>query len=248
VSIIPPIVPPWIGPKPGSVDDSLAKDEKITAQELLRRGGFPRSQLRTGAAVMGAESGYNPDIDNGICCIGLMQINYKVHKGTKGIPADEEKAKEWLRDPLNNVKVAYAIWVEAGMRWCDGNGNPWEAHCNGAYRKFLGQNPVITVKKNTGSGAIGDAVGDVADAALGPIDEIAGALLSPSTWFRIAKGGFGGAMLVLGTGALVFVIATRSNTVKKAASVAADVVPAGKAAKVAGKAKGAVSGAAKAAT
>jgi len=239
IPAIPAPLRPWdlpgipqvpLAPKAGDyVNDVAAKDERVHASELMRRNGFPESSLREGVATMGAESGYDPNVDNGICCIGLMQVNVDAHKGTKGIPADRDKAVEWLKVPDNNLKVAYIIWVGAGRKFCAGNMNPWEANCNGKWRGYVGQDPLITVKKNTGTGAV---VGGVVDAALGPLDEIASALLSADTWFRIGKGTLGGVLLIIGVGGLMFVVA---NKVAKTPAVqaATGVVPVGKAAKVA---------------
>lgn len=237
---IPPHLRPWDYPDlipgvdqgAGYVNDIAAKDERVHASELLRRNGFPESSLREGVATMGAESGFDPNADNGICCIGLMQVNVDAHKGTKGIPADRAKAVEWLKIPDNNCKVAHTIWVGAGRKFCAGNGNPWEANCNGRWRNFVGQDPMITVKKNTGTGGV---IGDIADVALGPLDEIASALLSADTWFRIGKGTLGGVLVIIGIGGLMFVVA---NKVAKTPAVkaATSAIPAGKVAKVVSKA------------
>jgi hypothetical protein len=73
---------------------------------------------------------------------------------------------------------------------------------------------LITVGPNSVGGAVSGAVSDVAgeaasvaDAALGPVDEIASALLSRDTWFRVGKGFLGGLIVVIGTGAIVAIAA-----------------------------------------
>lgn len=253
MSIVPPIVPPsWFG-GPDKVNDNLGKDEKVRLSEILRRNGFPANVARTqGAPVAMAESRGNPDAVNtdakcspdGDVAVGLMQI-CTIHKGTMGIPADQNAAIEYLKNPDHNADVAHQLWIKQG--W-----GPWEAYTSGAYRRFLGQDPIITIKKGATSlpGDAVDAAGDVVDKALGPIDEIASAILSPSTWFRLWKGSAGAMLLLLGVAALVLIIASRAaksptgKAVTKTAGNVASVVPVGRAAKVAGKAKSAVKAAA----
>lgn len=199
--------------------DVVVKDEKIRASTLIARyTGWRGTNARIARGVMGGESSFNPEAEN-FCCVGLMQVNAMVHKGKFGMPADEQEARRWLKDPINNVKAAYALWLSVGGSW-----EPWEAYTNGSWKLHTHQDPTIILKKKTATGAVGDAVADAADAALGPVDEFIGALLSPSTWFRIGKGALGGTLIVLGTGAMVFVIASRSpigraTPVGKAASV-----------------------------
>jgi hypothetical protein len=229
--IVTPLGPIDIFGQERHLNDSISKDERITATALLSKGGFPRSALREGAAVMGAESGYKTDIDNGICCIGLMQINYKAWRGKLGIPADEGKAKDYLKDPVNNVTVAHEIWKDAGGTFT----RDWEARQNGAYRRYLGQNPLITVTKNTLIGDVGDAVGGAVDKVtdpLGAIGDTISFLSSPDSWFRIGKGVLGGWLIVLGVGGIVFVVAKKA-VASPVGQTATDLIPGGGVAKTA---------------
>lgn len=222
-------LPPVLWPE---ANDRIAPDERITAKDLLSKGGFPDSALRDGAAVMGAESGYDPNAEN-YCCVGLMQINAMAHKGKMGIPADETEARKWLKNPHNNVRVAYQIWQGAGGSFAP----DWEAFTNGSYRRFLGRNPVITIKHtatgNAGLDGVTGAVGDVVD-ALTPFDELAGLtsgvitlLTDRDTWFRVGKGVLGYSLVIIGAGGLVFIIGSRisksqaGQTAKKVAVTAA---------------------------
>ena len=188
------------------VADAVVKDEKIRASELIRRHtGWRGNNARIAKGVMGGESGFRVDASN-YCCHGLMQINVLVHAGKFGIPADRGAAIKWLYDPVNNVKAAYALWLSVGGSW-----QPWEAYTNGSWKLHTYSDPMILVGKNSAYGVAGDAVSSVADAALGPVDEFVGALMSPSTWFRIGKGVGGIVLIGLGTGAIVFVVASKAG-------------------------------------
>lgn len=199
------------------VADAVIKDEKLRASELIRRHtGWRGNDAYIAKGVMGGESGFRADAHN-YCCHGLMQLNVLVHAGKFGIPADREAAIKWLYNPVNNVKAAYALWLSVGGSW-----RPWEAFTNGSWKLHTHEDPMITVDKNSLYGAAGDAVTGIADAALGPVDEFMGALLSPSTWFRIGKGVGGVVLIGLGTGAIVFVVASKAgaNPVTKAVKAA----------------------------
>jgi hypothetical protein len=217
-------IPPLLFPTPhtGPIDDALAKDEKLHASELIRRfTGWRGENAKIARGVMGGESGFNPTAGN-YCCHGLMAINVLVHAGKFGIPADKDAAIKWLQNPENNLKAAYKLWVSVGGSW-----QPWEAYTNGSWKLHTHTDPIITVKKNTGTEAAADAVGGAVDGLLGPVDEFISALLSPSTWFRIGKGALGGGLIILGTGAMVFVVANKSGATRAVAKA----VPAGKAIK-----------------
>jgi hypothetical protein len=156
---VPPLIPP-VFPAPAA-DDAAVKDEKVRASKLIHdHTGWRGHDAFVARGVMGAESGFDPDVDNGVCCIGLMQMNLN-HAGSYGIPKDKEKAKAWLKDPVNNVEAAYKLWQDRMV-----------AHLghlhNGSYRLHMNQDPLITVKKNSLSGGVVDTVGAAADAALGP--------------------------------------------------------------------------------
>jgi hypothetical protein len=214
---LPPMIPPLdLLPGADKVNDVLAGDttERIPASQLIQQEtGWRGNNAIIARAVMGGESSYNPDAANA-CCVGLMQVNASVHKGKFGMPSDEQEARQWLRDPRNNLRAAYKVWLLQG--W-----DAWEAYTNGSWRQHRGADPLITVRtKRTGTGAVVGAAGDVVDAALGPVDEIAGALLNPSTWLRIGKGVGGMVLIVMGVGGLVFVVASKSNTGKSLKSTA----------------------------
>lgn len=101
-----------------------------------KAGGFPDSQLVTAVAVAFAESSWNPNTYNGICCYGLWQINKSAHPD---LWAKYGAGDKW-KIPTNNAKMAYEIWRRAGGKWGKngGGGNPWAAYGNSRYRSAIG--------------------------------------------------------------------------------------------------------------
>lgn len=197
-------------PNPGDVlgdilgkgDDVLAKDERVHLSKLLADNGWGTGEeAKIAAAVVMGESGGNPNVVNSIKCVGLFQLNVPVHKGTRGMPADEEKAIEWAKDPVNNVRFARSLYESKG--WA-----PWDAYKNGSYRKFLGQDPLITVSHNSLTDPISGAVNAVTSIP-DTIAKIVGALFDPSTYLRVGKGALGGVFIIVGVGAAVFIIANK---------------------------------------
>lgn len=202
--LIPPLNPTGAAKKAGDV---AVKDEKVRASTLIaQETGWRGNDARIARAVMGGESGYNTHAAN-YCCHGLMQVNVLAHAGKFGLPADKDKAAKVMEDdPRFNLRVAYKIFQAQG--W-----DAWEAYTNGSWKKFVGQDPVITVNKNSIQESVGGAVGDAVDAVTAPFDavgDIVNALFSPSAWLRLGKGALGGGLVILGTGALVFIVANRA--------------------------------------
>lgn len=212
-----PFVPPVTtgGPHLPTVDDKLVKDKKVRASKLIHdHSGWRGSNALIARGVMGGESGFNPNADNGICCVGLMQMNLN-HAGKYGIPAGQEAATKWLKNSVNNIESAYKLWQDQG--W-----DAWEAFTNGSFRKFQGHDPLVPIT-STVSGGVVDTVSDAADAALGPLDELASTLLSKDTWFRIGKGALGFNLAMVGVAGLGLIVALRvskSAPVKSAVAVA----------------------------
>lgn len=219
-SLVPPII---MLPTPDKTADKLVKDRKVPASTLIRdHTGWRGQDARIARGVMGAESGFNAGAvnnaakcsDKGDVAVGLMQV-CTIHKGSYGIPANLDRAIDWLKDPINNVEAAYRVWSVQG--W-----DAWEMFTNQRYKAFMNQNPLITLEKRSATTAVQDA----ADAALGPVDEIAGALLNPSTWLRVGKGALGGTLLLVGVGGLVFLAANKAAK-SGAGRAAMRVTPAG---------------------
>lgn len=227
----PLLTPLFGGPKTNAkVDDLLAKDKKVHLSKILSDAGFTGDDLKTGMAVTLAESRGNPKAKNNTAgcgtnkdgttarAIGLMQI-CTVNAGVAGFSSDPQTFETQMMDAESNAKAGRAILSSQG--W-----GAWETFSNGAYRKYLGQDPMIQLGKSTLTGNVAATVKD----ALSPLDflgKIASALVDPSTYFRLGKGALGGIMLILGTAALVFMIANKASggkvasTAKKAAVTAA---------------------------
>jgi hypothetical protein len=158
----------------GDLDDKAVKDERVPLQTFLaRHGGWSGNDLKEAAAVAIAESGLRKDVVNQTPCgtnanaVGWFQI-CTVHAGTHGLSPDRAKAAEQLKNPATNTRVAYAIWRAAGGTFA----KDWEVVTNGAYKKFLGQNPLVTVEKGSVTDAIGDTAGAVAGAVASPLDTL----------------------------------------------------------------------------
>lgn len=221
------IVPPT--PNPKKLNDDLVKDDKESARAFVKRHGWTGPAVYEAVGVMGAESSFDPSKSNPTPCspngdhaIGLFAM-CTVHAGKFGIPIDREKAVEWLKDPDNNADAAFKLYTAAGMTF----GHDWVTYQNGAWKKFRYQNPLITTKKHTATGIVGDTV----DKALGPLDEIVTAVLSPSTWFRVGKGIAGWNLILLGAGTMVYLASKKAYanpTVNKTVKLAAKGTPVGK--------------------
>jgi hypothetical protein len=90
--------------------------------QLATQAGFPDPKLAS--AIAFAESGGVPGAitsSSRELSIGLWQINTRAHP---------QYPVEWLKDPLNNARAAYAI-SRGGSNW-----KPWSAFTSGAYHKF----------------------------------------------------------------------------------------------------------------
>lgn len=193
----------------GKAGDALVPDkvEKVPLSALLQEAGFggKNSSLnRTFRGITIAESGADPTNDNGDY-IGLLQVGV-VHAGTCGIPKTDPVT--WLHNPRNNLKAGHCVYLKQGFP-------AWEAYTNRSYQKYVGQDPLITV---TDKRSIHSEVVDAVSSPLGAIGDVISALFDPSTYARIGKGLLGGILLILGTGALVFIV---GNRVSKATPVRA---------------------------
>lgn len=140
---------------------------KIAAYAAL---GFPPNQVKVASAVALAESGGDARIDNGICCVGLWQVN-RVHAGILGSPKDPAKFTEWLKNPVNNARAAGYIFrtQEPKNQW---SMNKWEAWGNGSYTKFLGSALSAEVKNGGGANlAAATGVTGLAEGLLGGLGD-----------------------------------------------------------------------------
>jgi hypothetical protein len=166
-------------------------------------------------AVAMAESRGDPEADNGTCCHCLFQI-HRDWAGKNGAPSDPDKFFEWLNDPYNCAKFAHWIWTNNHHTFA----GQWETFDTGAYRRFLGQDPLITVGQRI---PIVDDVSDAVDTVTKTIPQFIAALFDPSTYLRIGKGFLGGIFIIIGLASLVFIVANRAintNPVRNARKLA----------------------------
>lgn len=161
--------------------------EQIAAS--MRKAGFPESAIPTGVAVAMAESGGDPtQINtanrNGSRDYGLFQIN-TVHGSLL-------QQGDW-RNPDDNAKMAYKVWVDAGRKW-----TPWAVYNSGSYTKFLSGVLPKTSTTNPPAQSSAGSGGEVRDGAdvrnqnsgtytpivtgFGVFAEIWNAFVSPEFW------------------------------------------------------------------
>lgn len=192
------------------LDVAKADKHKKLSQLISENSGWHGTDAVITRAVIMSESSGDPSIVNSLTCVGLMQICFGSWAGKFGAPKDKNEFIKYFQDPATNISYAYTnIWKGS---WPKSAGQ-WEAYSTGRYRKWMPAppDPDITIKKESaGISDIAGVPGQVLDKALGPIDEIASALLSADTWARFGKGILGGVILILGTGAMVFVIANKA--------------------------------------
>jgi hypothetical protein len=189
---------------PHAAKHALDSPKQKHLSALIRENtGWRGTAQHTAQGVTWAESRGDPKARN-YCCTGLMQIHY-VHCGTKGLSKDRETCRKELEDPGRNLRVAFALWNETGGRTAAEHWQPWEGYTNGSWRKHTSFDPLINLEDNT----VGGAVGDAAEAVIKPFDALITFLTSPDSWFRIGKGLLGGLLVILGVGAIVFIVAQK---------------------------------------
>lgn len=128
--------------------------------QVARGAGFGKTDdmLVTAVAVALAESsGRTKAVSVTGCCIGLWQINTRVHPYTK----------TQMNDPTQNAAAAWSI-SKQGTDW-----SPWTAYNTGAYLLYkssverqLGATPGSadvsdTASESVGSGDVFDTIGDI---------------------------------------------------------------------------------------
>lgn len=102
---------------------------------IAEGAGFSGAQARVAAAIAMAESGGNPNAvgDNGTS-YGLWQIHLPAHPGISIAQAE---------NPQTAAAAAYGI-SNSGTNW-----NPWSTYTNGAYTKYLGEQPQTSAHPTT---------------------------------------------------------------------------------------------------
>ncbi len=221
----------------------MATYDRKALEALAKRAGFSDYGAFVWSFIALAESGGDPSATNkntdGSVDVGLWQIN-SIHRA-----ANPTWSEEWLKNPLNNARAAYALAKDAGGKGQYAGTTPWNSskESRGDYK---GWKERIADWQKTGDGYAGSVVqetlrGDldipvvsdiiegadsVKDAAVGAL-ELAGRsavwIGNPRNWLRVVYV-VGGLSLVVGGATII---------AKPAIASATDVLPVGKLAKLA---------------
>lgn len=170
-----------------------------------RQGGFSGAEIPIAVAIALAESGGRTDAthrnSNGSIDHGLWQIN--------DVNASVLASGNWA-NPLDNARMAYAIYRQQGWR-------AWTTYKHGTYAKFLTPglqdavpNPNVPAYPAGLPGPLGD------------IESAVKVLTNPHTWLRLATIIAGGVLLLMGLALLGWKNAPQS--VKTAAKESAKAV------------------------
>ena len=174
--------------------------DKLTAEEIATvaaTAGFNKSKdmLAMATAVALAESsGKSKAVSSTGCCIGLWQINVRVHPYTK----------QQMEDPAQNAAAAWKI-SNSGTNW-----KPWEVYTLGMYQLHMPAAKSAADKVMQGHGTIpGVIAGNLVDEA-STITDIVQFPEMVRQWIsdrnnimRIAKVALGGGLVIAG---IVFVM------------------------------------------
>lgn len=198
----------------GSALDLAKADKHTKLSDLIsQNSGWRGTDAVITRAVIMAESSGDHTVVNNLTCVGFLQVCFASWAGKFGAPSNKDEFIKYFQDPANNISYSYRhIWRGSWPK----SASQWEAYSTGRYRQFMPNppDPDIVSKQSAGlgdvTGAVTGAVSGVADKVLGPLDEIASALLSADTWARLGKGALGGTLVILGTGAMVFIIANKA--------------------------------------
>lgn len=201
-------------------------DAQIAA--AAKAAGFSGSALAKAVAIALAESSGNPRAHNAVPpdnSYGLWQINMLGSMGPARRKQFGLSSNSQLFDPVTNAKAAFAI--SSGGK----NFRPWTTYTSGAYLRYMSRankaagNPSSSVP---GSGV--SQAGFLDD--VNPFPEIIAFfefISDPKTWLRLG--------LILGGAALLAMALVQASGIagkaKQVISVAADILPQGKALKAA---------------
>ncbi|AFK66487.1 hypothetical protein SYPG_00037 [Synechococcus phage S-CBP3] len=120
------------GTLPAAVPKTIRKGQAayVDLTSVLMNAGFDQKDIPTFVALAMAESSGNTKARRSDTDVhGLWQIRYPVHQ-------DKMKAlglsgRESLYNPLNNARMALAVYKSSGL-------SAWEAYTNGSYKQYLG--------------------------------------------------------------------------------------------------------------
>lgn len=126
----------------------------MTVTQMAQQVGFTAEEAKTLAAISVGESSGNPNAvgpqwNGDAGSIGLLQIQTGAHPDL----VQKYGGIEGLKDPLNNIKAAYDVFVAAGRSF-----SPWSVFTNGDYLNHMGQDPTVSTKGGQGTtGALDNA-------------------------------------------------------------------------------------------
>jgi hypothetical protein len=187
-------------------DANRAKPRTMTRSdvyELVSTAGW-KAQSGQGSAgyateVVGAESSNvtnarsaNPD---GGTNVGLFQIDSK----NVDVPAS------YLEDPVYNANVARRMFIADGLTFS----KHWDA------RTITKANSAAKLSGPEDE-AVNAGLPDSVSGWTGLLGQLLGDIMSPDTWFRIGKGALGFVLIVAGTFAIVFTVASKASPAKAA--------------------------------
>ena len=95
--------------------------------QSIIRAVWPDDLEQRALDIVWRESRYQADVDNGICCVGLFQIYWTIHRvwlGSEGVTSREQ-----LFDAETNTRAALALYERSLAQRGDG----WHPWCFGKY-------------------------------------------------------------------------------------------------------------------
>lgn len=198
----------------------MAKLSAAQIKGYASDAGFTGNDLNVAVAVALAESGGNTDAHNGTGkdnSYGLWQINMYGDMGPARRGQFNLLSNDDLYKPEVNAKAAKAIHKSQG--WQRG----WTTYASGKYLQYMDSAKAATSEKSKNN------ITEAVDSVKAPLDNASGAINSlGSTVFKGVTNLTGIivaiAFLVVG---VVFLVMSSQNA-KKAANVAANVLPGGK--------------------
>jgi hypothetical protein len=187
--------------------------------------GFSGAALAKAVAIALAESGGNPNAHNAVPpdnSYGLWQINMLGSMGPARRKQFGLTSNDQLFNPATNAKAAYAI-ANNGKSF-----TPWSTYTSGAYLRYMSRANKAAGNPDTSGTTTGTQTG-LTDVLSWPGDIVAffTLLTNPITWKRLG--------MIVGGGILVMValgeISGLGSKVQQGVSVAANMLPEGKALK-----------------
>lgn len=119
----------WNFESPSSGGVGAGSLGRAEIRALMRRHGFPQSELRRGSAIALAESSGNPFAQNSIGATGLWQILLSAHPSMTEADA---------MNPDLATEYAHKLWSQYGWQ-------PWEAYTNGNYKSFMARGGLVSM-------------------------------------------------------------------------------------------------------